>query len=50
MRQPLTICIKNKFPFIKWIGFKEQWDLDNQPYFCLFYSKENRTDRIYIIG
>lgn len=47
MKKPLAICIKNKFPFIKWIGLKEQWDMDKQPYFCLFYSKENRTDRIF---
>lgn len=50
MKGPLTIGLKNKFPFIKWIGFKYQLDLDKQPYFCLFYSKNNRTDRILILG
>lgn len=48
MIKPLAICIKNKFPFVKWIGFKEQLDIDKQPYICLFYSKDNKTDRIFV--
>ena len=49
MKAPLTIGLKNTFPFIKWIGFREQWDMYKQPCFCLFISKENRTDRVFVI-
>jgi hypothetical protein len=49
MKTPLTIGIKDSFPFIKWIGFKEQIDLDKQPYFCLFLCSQNKTNRIFIL-
>lgn len=41
------------------IGFKEQWDMEKQPYFCLFrtYMKKDnygiynrRTERIFTLG
>ena len=46
-RKSLAIIVKKKFPYIVSVGFKEQWDLEKQPWFCIFYKQENRTDRIY---
>ena len=46
-RESLVIIIKNKFPFIVSIGFKEQLDLYKQPLLCVFHKYENKTIRVF---
>ena len=46
-RKSLVITIKNKFPFIVRVGFKEQLDLCKQPLLCIFHTYENKTIRVF---
>lgn len=48
-REALTKAVQKKFPFIVGFGFKEQWDMDKQPYLCIFLRGKNRTDRIFTL-
>ena len=58
--KPLVIIFGKDGKRLKFfIGFKEQFDMEKQPLFCLFYMKtekdsewttRQRTDRIFTLG